>query len=150
MKNIENIINEIDASEEIKDLFADYKNSSSYICDAISERSDSRIDIYYYDLFEWAKHNFDEIEAANEELGCPNDIIKQIQQAQFIVFERELYDELENGVIWAIYKAAEEYAEEITEDQEKKLDELLDTIDSDSRFDEISDGVKEIFEADQE
>ena len=149
MKNLETLQDEINTSDEIIRLFEEY-SGSNYICDAISERSDSMIDIYYYDLFEWAKHNFDEIEAANEELGCPNDIIKQIQQAQFLVFERELYEYLEAGILWAVYEAAKEYGEEITDEQAERLEELANSIDNNSRFDEITDGVKEIFEPDQD
>lgn len=150
MKKIQYILeNEVHAEEETKDLFADYKNSSSYICDAISERSDSRIDIYTRDLLEWAGNHICDIDEAADELGKPDSFLGYIQQAQFLVFERELYEDLENGVLWAVYKAAEEYAEEITEDQENALDELADSIDNNSRFDEISDGVKEIFEPEE-
>ncbi len=145
MLNLETLQDELNASDKIIELFENY-GGCVYICDAIMEQSDSNIDIYYYDLFEWAKHNFDEIEAANEELGCPNDIIKQIQQAQYLVNSRELYEELETGVLWAVYEAAKEYGEEITEEQAEKLEELANSIDNNSYFEEITDGVKEIFE----
>lgn len=150
MKKIQDILNEINAEWETTALFEDYKNSSSYICDAISERSDSRIDIYTRDLLEWAGNHICDIDEAAEELGKPDSFLGYIQQAQFIVFERELYEDLENGILWAVYNEALNYAEEITEDQETALDELAESIDNNSRFEEISEGVKAIFEPDQE
>ena len=36
--------------------------SSGYICDILTEIADNNVDIYYYDLFEWAKNNFSIIE----------------------------------------------------------------------------------------
>lgn len=148
MLNLETLQNELNASDNIIELFENY-SGCHYICDAISEQADSNVDIYYYDLFEWAKHNFAEIEEANEELGCPNDIIKQIQQAQYLVNSRELYDELENGILWACYEAAKEYGEEITEEQAEKIEELANSIDNNSYFEEITDGVKEIFDPEE-
>lgn len=29
--------------------------SSGYVCDILTEIADNNVDIYYYDLFEWAK-----------------------------------------------------------------------------------------------
>ena len=150
MKKIQDILNEINAEWETTALFSDYKNSSSYICDAICERADSRIDIYTRDLLEWAGNHISDIDTAAEELGKPDAFLGYIQQAQFIVFERELYEDLQNGILWAIYKAAEEYAEEITEEQENLLDELADSINNNNRFEDIIEGVKAIFAPDEE
>lgn len=150
MKKIQDILSEINAEWETTALFEDYKKSSSYICDAISERADSRIDIYTRDLLDWAGNHICEIDEAAEELGKPESFLGYIQQAQFIVLERELYEDLENGILWAVYKTAEEYTKEINEDQETALDELADSIDHNNRFEDISEGVKAIFEPDQE
>lgn len=133
------------------EMFVDsYKGTSTYICDAISEQADSEVDIYYSDLFEWAKHNFSYIEEANEELGAPNDIIKQIQQAQFLYNERALYDELEEIILFAVISEALDYAEEVTEEQLDSLHEVADKIDHNNRFDDISDEVSEIFNTEEE
>lgn len=152
MKNLNTLIEELNADRDIKDLFQDYKNSSSYICDAISERADSMVDIYYCDCLEWAKSHLNDIEDANAELGVPEDgdIIKQIQQAQFFINEHDLYDNLRDGILWAIYKEALEYAEEITDEQAESLELLADEIDDNTRMDAIKDGVREIMQPDEE
>ena len=150
MLNLETLQNEINASDETKYLFADYENSSSYICDGISERADSRIDIYTRDLLDWAGNHVCEIDEAADELGKPDSFLGYIQQAQFLVFERELYEDLENGILWACYEAAKEYAEEITEEQNKEIEELAESLDNNSRFDEITNGIALIFANNEE
>lgn len=150
MLNLETLQNEINVDDEVRYLFADYENSSSYICDAISERADSRIDIYTRDLLDWAGNHISEIDDAVNELGKPDSFLGYIQQAQFLFFERELYDDLENGILWACYEAAKEYAKEITEEQNQEIEELADSLDNNSRFDEITDGIALIFANNEE
>jgi hypothetical protein len=152
MKNLNTLIEELNADKDIKDLFQDYKNSSMWICDAISERADSMVDIYYYNCLEWAKSHLNDIEDANAELGVPEDgdIIKQIQQAQFLVNERDLYDNLRDGILWAIYKEALTYSEEVTDEQAEALELLADKIDNNTRMDAIEDGVREIMQPNEE
>jgi hypothetical protein len=151
MLNLETLQNEVSAGDEVRYLFADYEDSSSYICDGISERADSRIDIYTYDLMEWAKSHIYECDEALKEMGGSFDSITQvIQHAQFFENERELYDEIEDGILWACYEAAKEYAEEITEEQNEQIEELAESLDSNSRFDEITNGIALIFANNEE
>lgn len=150
MLNLETLQNEVNAGDEVRDLFADYEDSSSYICDAISERADSRIDIYTRDLLDWAGNHICEIDEAVNELGKPDSFLGYIQQAQFLFFERELYEDLENGILWACYESAKEYAEEITEEQNKEIEELAESLDNNSRFEEITSGIALIFASDEE
>ena len=106
---------------DLGDRFRDY--DCGYICDIITEIADNNVDIYYYDLFEWAKDNFSIIEEANEEMGAPNDIIKQIQQGEFLAFERELYENLEDNLKYFMYDYIEKdlQIKEITEEQNENL-----------------------------
>lgn len=146
MPNLEVLQNQFRTSAESRDFFKDYEGSRSYICEAITERADSQVDIYNADLLDWAKYHLADIDEAADELGKPDSFIGYIQQAQFIVKERELYEDLENGILWACYEAAKEYAEEITEEQNEAIEELADSLDNNSRFDDITDGIQEIFE----
>lgn len=148
--NLNEELKDINISKDSIYFVEQYLNSSSYICDAISEQADSNIDIYYSDLFEWAKHHFGEIEEANEELGAPNDMIKQIQQAQFLYNERQLYDELEEIILYAVLLEAKEHAEEVTKEQFGELLEIAEHLDNSDRFDDIKDAVKEVFEKEDE
>lgn len=106
---------------DLGDRLRDYSNG--YICDIITEIADNNVDIYYSDLFEWAKNNFSIIEEANEEFGTPNDITKQIQQGEFLAFERELYENLEDNLKYFIYDYIEKdlKIKEITEEQNENL-----------------------------
>ena len=125
-------------------MLNDY-SGSSYICDAISERADNNVDVYNYDLIEWAKSHIAEIDEAAEELGKPDSFIGYIQQGQFLYYEHLMYDELDNGILWACYEAAKEYTEEITEEQNKEIEELAESLDNNSRFEDITNGVALIF-----
>lgn len=150
MLNLETLQNDLNLEWETTCLFSDYADSSSYICDGITEKADSLIDIYNYDLIEWAKSHICEIDEAADELGKPNSFIGYIQQGQFVYYERLMYNELEDGILWACYEAAKEYAEEITEEQNKEIEELAESLDNNSRFDEITDGIALIFANNEE
>lgn len=150
MLNLEALQNELNLEWETSCLFSDYADSSSYICDGISEKADGFIDVYNYDLIEWAKSHIYEIDEAADELGKPDSFIGYIQQGQFLYYERLMYDELENGILWACYESAKEYAEEITEEQNEQIKELAESLDNNSRFDEITDGIALIFANNEE
>lgn len=131
-------------------LLNDYRGSS-YICDAISERADSMVDVYTYDLLEWAKTHISEIDEAADELGMPNTdnaagsvINALIMQAQYLVNSRNLYDGLNNAVILQAWSIASERVEEVTEDQADKLNALDAIIDNNNRISDIEDEVKQI------
>lgn len=130
---------------EIGDRFCDYDHG--YICDIITEIADNAIDIYYSDLFEWAKDNFSIIEEANEELGTPTDITKQIQQGQFIYYERDLYDNLEDSILLCIYNYLQHdlKIEEITEEQNELIEEI-DRNDNNARLEDILEEARKIVE----
>ena len=138
MKKLSDLIEELNACREIRDLFADYKDSSSYICDAILERADSLIDIYNCDLIEWAKMHIGDIDEAADELGKPDSFIGYIQQGQFIYYEHILYDNLEDGILWAAYNELEEAGiEEITEEQKQEIEDFCSGLDNNNRFEDI-------------
>lgn len=124
-------------------MLNDYRGSS-YICDAISERADSNVDVYNYDLIEWARNHICDIDEAAEELGKPDSFLGYIQQAQFIVNERNLYEGLESAVILQAWNIASEYAEEVTDEQADRLDALDMIIDNNNRVEDIESEVKNI------
>lgn len=150
VRNLNEELESINISKDSIYFVEQYLNSLSYICDAISEQADSNIDIYYSDLFEWAKNHFDDIEEANKEFGAMSDIVKQIQQAQYLYNERALYDELEEIILYSVLLEAKEYAEEVTKEQFSELLEIAEHLDHNDRFDDIKDAVKEIFEKEDE
>lgn len=124
------------------DNICDY--DSGYICDIISEIADNNVDIYYNDLFEWAKNNTSWIEEANEELGTPTDITKQIQQGQYIAYTQELYDNFDDMIQLFIYDYIYNTLniEEITEEQKEELDML--NYDNNDKLENIIDDISEV------
>lgn len=128
---------------DLGEYFVDYDNG--YICDIITEIADNNIDIYYYDLFEWAKNNFSYITEANEEMGTPTDIIKQIQQGQYYANERNLYENLEESLQFFMYDYIEKYLniKEITEEQNENLLDW-DFSDNNEKLENLIDHINEI------
>lgn len=125
------------------DCLRDYDDG--YICDIITEISDNKVDIYYYDLFEWAKNNFSYINEANEEMGAPNDIIKQIQQGQFLYNERNIFENLEDSLKMFMYDYIEKDLK-ILEITEKQNDDLLewDFTDHNERLENLIEHINNI------
>lgn len=68
------------------DFVGDYKNGNAGgdIDDAFRDYADDAVDIYYSDLFEWAKNNFEYVDRARDELGASGDIIGDLQAGQFL------------------------------------------------------------------
>lgn len=138
MINVKEFLENSKEGDEIHDLFADYKGSSSYICDAISERADSLINVYSYDLIEWAKNHICEIDEAADELGKPDSFIGYIQQGQFIYYEHKLYDQLDDGIKWAVYNILDNAGiEELTDEKESAVDNFIDGLDNNNKFSDL-------------
>lgn len=130
--------------------------SSQYICDAISEFSDSRTSIYYADIKNFICNNFDAVEEAINEFGwdgCGGDLYKAGQMAECMSIEREINEEIEDIIKYITLDfidstdEANDEAERIWESldddkQNELLTDFLDNlemIDNNSRFDKIAD-----------
>lgn len=131
-------------------------NSSQYICDAISEFSDTNTSIYYYNIMEFIKENPDAVNDAINEFGwdgCGGDLYKAGQMAECMSIEREINEEIEDIIKYITLDfidstdEANDEAERIWESldddkQNELLTDFLDNlemIDNNSRFDEIAD-----------
>ena len=149
LENYSDIKKEIrERNDDLIQYICDYSNG--YICDIIMEISDSQIDIYTEDLFEWAKHNLDVIEEANNEFGTPNDIIKQIQQAEYLDNSNNLYNMLEDMLMLYAYNYLEENEILLTDEELIVLEERLKEIDNNNRLSDIDDLINNIIEEREE
>lgn len=137
-----------DDAHEVADMLANYEDSNSYICDAISEHADSMVDIYNSDLLEWAKSHLGDIEDARAEFGPADDIIHDIMAAQYKVNSDALYEELEEGGRFFALKVAAREVEEITPEQLDALESL--DIDNNDRVGDLVDNVLEIVKPEEE
>lgn len=133
----------------------DYIDSSSYICDLITEYADTSVDIYAKHLLEWAKSHLQEIKEANEEYCTETkDIEKQIQTGQFYVYQNEIYDGLENIICSFLYKELQNRVEDLDsielakEDLEDIFNEIeyQNSIDNNSRMDDICDFICDLLD----
>lgn len=134
------------------EYFADYDNG--YICDIISEIADNNVDIYNYDLIEWAKDNYNYIDDAVAEFGVDTqnfDFWGIIRQGQYLYNDNDLYENLEDSLKFYMYDYIEKTLkiEEITEEQN---DDLLDFdfSDNNERLENLIDHINEVMESKEE
>lgn len=113
----------------------DYSNG--YICDVFSNIADSNIDIYVSDLFEWGKSNFEYINEATEEFGNPQDIIKQIQQGQYLSFEQDLYNNQHDVLKYFAYNYLKDNDIKFNEEQVEQLEEYIESLDNNDKIEDI-------------
>lgn len=130
--------------------------NSGYIGDIVTEIADNNVDIYYSDLNEWTKDNANYIEEALDEFGTPTDgnghadYYGMIRQGQFIAYERELYENLEDILKYWAYDYIEDNYKltELTEEQNDEVEFL-----NYNNFEKLEDIVAElesIFESEAE
>lgn len=115
------------------------------------EYADNQVDIYYNNLFEWCKYNYEYVEEAIEEYGDVVkdrdgrvDFIRTIQQGQFLYYERQLFEDADDIIkLLAINYLLENEDEVETEMDNDRIDEMLDDIDVDTndRMSDIKDVV---------
>ena len=138
--------------------YADY-NSSNYISDSLMECADGSVDIYYCNLIEWCKDNWEFVEDAIEEYGDVArdgrrpDFIRTIQQGQFYCYERELYDNLDDIIKKVTCDCLIDLLENTqTQKTEQDFDEFIESlnIDHNDRWDDILDACKEFLEVDED
>ena len=103
------------------DCFYDYDNGC--IGDIVTEIADNHVDIYNYDLLEWAKENYLYIDEAMQEFGKPDDFLQYIRQGQYYCYEKDLYENLEDSLKHFMYTYIENVLDihELTEEQNNNL-----------------------------
>ena len=115
--------------EDITDLLIEFGNySSGYIGDIITEVADNNIDIYNYNLWEWAKNNEYYIEQAVSNFGIDYknfDLIQLFRMAQYEFYNEAIYSNLSDFIYYAILNNidAEEISDEILDEIEKIANE---------------------------
>lgn len=144
--NIDTILNDIyipDFAQRLDDY------DSDYICDAITEIADSEVDIYTYDLWEWARHNTDWCEEAVSEYGdniVSNGFEHVFQVAQYLAYFDEIWRCLDDCIKYVAYVHYNRtYGEEITEEQHDMINDALKDIDGNDRVNDIYDAVDALF-----
>lgn len=79
----------------------DYRDTSGYIYDIVSEIADGATSIYYSDIIKFISEN---VEAVNDAIrdfgwdGCGSDLYKAGQMAEFTQIERDIMDHLSDAL----------------------------------------------------
>lgn len=155
-----NLINVLDMKPEcyelgeLGDRFCDY-SGYQYICDVISEIADSNIDIYYYDLFEWAKTNYEWVEEAIAQGLCDMsnpDIPRMLQAGQYEQNTNDLYTHLDASMLnfCLNYIKYDLGHETMTETQFDELTAHCTNVDNNDTLEVFEDFCKELFETEEE
>lgn len=87
------------------DRLNDYRDSSAYICDAITKIADSDTSIYYSDILDFIRENPEALaDVVAEGLytvgeGQEYDLYKHGQAAEFMTIERDIYNHLADALM---------------------------------------------------
>lgn len=130
------------------DCICDY--SDGYICDVISEISDAHVDIYYYNLFEWCKTNFEYVNDWIAECGSSGDVIKDIQGGQYKQISDELYDNLEEMLLLFAYDYLFTNDIILNDKQLEELESDISIMDNNNQLEEIINLINEKLESEVE
>lgn len=121
---------------------------NGYISDIISEIATNNVDIYTSDLLDWAKDGINYIEEAIAEFGTSNDFLGMIRQGQYLAFEQELNTDIETMLLYFMYDYIEKMGiEEITEEQQDKLENDFDFEDINEKLENLIEYIKDVFES---
>lgn len=143
MTNLNELLNELkeNINDTSKDFIFTYRTSSSaYICDAITEFADVKVDIYYADRAKWFAENWGKVNEANDELGSTGDVMQDIAQAQYLDNFNQLNEDIDNIIlIMACDYLIDNGLEVLSEEDFDILTNITYEVDNNSRLEEIAD-----------
>lgn len=135
------------------DALNDYRDSSAYICDAISEAADNRVGIYYHELLAFISDNPEALaDVVAEGLYDPAhnyNLWDHARAAQFLVIERDIYDHMADALMLAAvdFIRYDLKRHEIPAELAELLREWCDEADNNDRMSDIPDRIREYFDA---
>lgn len=150
---IEDLKREVEKDfESYEEYITEYYNYQNYIDDIIHDIADNNVDIYNYDLLEWAKSNYSYIEDYVKEFGINSqnfDFIDIIRGGQYLYIEQTLYNNKESMLEYLAYYILDDKG--ITEIEEEKATEIsMIDFDRIETIDELKEKINEILEEEEE
>ena len=148
--NVRDLLDGLDLGD-YGDQMNDYRNCSTYVCDAISEIADSTTSIYYCDIESFISENVDAVNDAIDEFGwegCGSDLMKAGQMAEYNTIQADLYEHLGDALKCAAYNlliydlGMDEAPAELIE----AIDEMTEEEDNNARMDAIPDMIADWLE----
>lgn len=138
---------------ELGEYFVDY-SGHHYICDVISEIADNNVDIYTYDLFEWAKRNYEWVEEAIAQGLCDTsnpDIPRMLIAGQYEQNTHDLYEHLDASILnyclnYIAYDLKQEF---ISDEQFEKLQDKCTDVDNNDTLEMFEEFCTELLEREE-
>lgn len=149
--SVSDLADELDTGDN-GDVLCDYRDSSTYICDAICEAADQRTSIYYSDILAFISEHPEALaDVIAEGLYDPThdyDLYKHGQAAEYMLIERDLYDHLADNLMRAAlcFIRYDLKRELIPSELAELLREWCDEADNNDRMDYIPNSIREYFE----
>lgn len=138
----------------------DYRDSDSYICDAIMEIADNNTSVYYSDIMNFISDNPDALaDAVNEGMYDPShdyDIYRHGQAAEYMLIERDLYENVRDSILMTAIDFVELDLEIMDDDGcipdelAELMEEQADNSDNNDRMDKICDEIREWYDANKQ
>ena len=133
---------------EYGECMNDYRDCSSYVCDAISEIADNHTSIYYSDIKEFISNNVDAVERALDEFGWEGvggDLMKAGQMGEYLEITDDLYSHLADSLKLVAYDFCKYDCklDAIPEELDDIICGLADEEDNNARMSLIPDAIRE-------
>ena len=132
----------------------DYRDSSAYICDAISEIADNHTSIYYYQIIKFISEN---VEAVNDTInefgwdGCGGDLCKAGQMAEFQAIEADIWEHQADALMLAAldFIKWDMKINVIPADLADDIRDWCDDASTDDRMNDITDKIRDYFQEEE-
>lgn len=142
------LLDELDTGNH-GDRLTDYRDSSTYICDAIAEIADADTSIYYADILDFVRENPCSLsDVIAEGLYDPShnyNFYEHAQAAEYMTIERDIYDHFADSLMMAAvdFIRYDLGIVEMPEELAELLHEWCEEADTGDRMDEIPDKIRE-------
>lgn len=134
--------------EDMTDLLINFgEYSQGYICDIITYVCDNYVDIYNYDLWEWARGNEYYIEQAVSNFGIDYknfNLMQLFQMAQYEFYSEAIYSNLSDFIYYAILNNIE--VEEISDDILEEIESIANEEDSNEELETYIEKINDLIE----
>lgn len=100
---VDNLLDDL-STGDYGEYLNDYRDSSTYICDAIAEIADNNTSIYYYQIIKFISENVEAVNDAIEEYGwdgCGSDLYKAGQMAEYNAIQADIWENQADALMLA-------------------------------------------------
>lgn len=152
MVSVSDLADDLDTGDH-GDALTDYRDSSTYISDAVSKAADQRTSIYYSDILAFISEHPDTLaDVIAEGLYDPAhnyDLFQHGQAAEYMTIERDIYEHLEDSLMMAALSFIRHDLKRamIPAELAELLREWCDEGDDGGRMSDIPDRIREYFDA---